>query len=65
MIIEKLEYFYIIVKYNSIFKVVFEFYVSKLILSVLLKDLESELGYLFFDCNGNFLMLNFYGDKIV
>ncbi|RBR74887.1 LysR family transcriptional regulator [Enterococcus faecalis] len=65
MTIEKLEYFYTIVKYNSISKAASELHVSKSTLSASLKDLESELGHLLFDRNGNSLTLNSYGDKIV
>ena len=65
MTIEKLEYFYTIAKYNSISKAASELHVSKSTLSASLKDLESELGHLLFDRNGNSLTLNSYGDKIV
>lgn len=65
MTIEKLEYFYTIAKYNSISKAASELHGSKSTLSASLKDLESELGHLLFDRNGNSLTLNSYGDKIV
>ncbi|MGG5331700.1 LysR family transcriptional regulator [Enterococcus sp. AZ163] len=65
MSIEKLEYFYVIAKYNSLSKASQELYVSISSLSSALKSLENELGYDLFVRQGKRLMLSESGEKIL
>ncbi|MGO3602517.1 MAG: LysR family transcriptional regulator [Enterococcus malodoratus] len=65
MSIEKLEYFYLIAKYNSLSKASQELYVGISSLSSALKSLENELGYDLFLRHGKKLVLSEEGEKIL
>ncbi|MFC4771411.1 LysR family transcriptional regulator [Enterococcus hermanniensis] len=65
MSIEKLEYFYMIARYNSISKASTELYISISSLSSALKSLENELGYALFIRNGKKLVLSEDGERIL
>lgn len=65
MIIEKLEYFYVIAKYNSLSNAAEELHVSISSLSTALKSLENELGYPLFNRIGRRLQLNKQGQSIL
>lgn len=65
MSIEKLEYFYMIARYNSISKASTELYISVSSLSSSLKSLENELGYSLFIRNGKKLTLSENGERIL
>ncbi|MGK0550620.1 LysR family transcriptional regulator [Enterococcus faecalis] len=65
MSIEKLEYFFMIAKYNSISKASKELYVSISSLSLALKSLENELGYSLFIRNGKRMHLSEAGKQIL
>lgn len=65
MSIEKLEYFYIIAKYNSLSKASQELFIGISSLSSALKSLENELGYDLFIRHGKKLVLSEEGEKIL
>lgn len=65
MSIEKLEYFYVIAKYNSLSKASQELFVGISSLSSALKSLENELGYELFTRYGKKLMLSEEGKEIL
>lgn len=65
MIIEKLEYFYVIAKYNSLSKAAEELHISISSLSTALKSLENELGYPLFTRIGRRLQINQQGQTIL
>ncbi|WP_314576397.1 LysR family transcriptional regulator [Enterococcus gilvus] len=65
MSIEKLEYFYVIAKYNSLSKASQELFIGISSLSSALKSLESELGYDLFTRHGKKLSLSEEGEKIL
>ncbi|MGK0607325.1 LysR family transcriptional regulator [Enterococcus gilvus] len=63
MTIEKLEYFYVIARYNSLTKASQELYISISSLSAALKSLENELGFDLFIRQGKKLELSKAGEK--
>lgn len=65
MSIEKLEYFYVIAKYNSLSKASKELFIGISSLSSALKSLENELGYDLFTRHGKKLVLSEEGQRIL
>jgi DNA-binding transcriptional LysR family regulator len=65
MSIEKLEYFYLVAKYNSLTKASTELYVGISSLSSSIKSLENELGFDLFVRQGKKLVLSTAGEEIL